>query len=81
MTAFHELNAFFSMKSMPIVSSSCWNVLYGTDAAQAYADKEGVRTMKNPARNLACMLRGKEAGEKKGIMPPSLPQAFPPFGF
>lgn len=72
MTAFHELNAFFSMKSMPIVSSSYWNILYGTEPEQIRADEEGVRTMKNLARNLAYLLRCKQAGQQCGIMPPIL---------
>ena len=71
-SALAELNSFFAMKSMPIVTSSYWNLLVGSTPEQAQRDEEGLRTMRNLARNLAWLMKSIHAGRQQGITFPDL---------
>ena len=42
---------------MPIVTSTYWNLLVGSTPELARRDEEGLRTMRNLARNMAWLLR------------------------
>lgn len=69
------LNKYFSICSMPIVSSTYWNHVFGSNAKQAEEDAEGRATMHNLASSMAWMLKCLEAGRKEGILPPELERA------
>lgn len=71
-SALAELTSFFAMKSMPIVSSSYWNVLVGNTPELARQDKEGLRTMRNLARNLSWLIKSIQAGRSLDLCFPSL---------
>ena len=71
MTAIDTINRFFTWAEMPIISSTYWNVIYGTKAEEALKDHEGLLTMSNLARNMAWFLRIKQLSIEEGI---SLPQ-------
>ncbi len=71
-SALAELNSFFAMKSMPLVTSSYWNLLVGNTPELALQDTEGLRTMRNLARNLAWMLKSIDAGRQQGVEKPIL---------
>ncbi len=64
-STFDELNKFFTISGMPIVSSQYWNSLHGRDKGQAIADEEGLQTLRVLARNMAFLIKsislGKEA--------------------
>ncbi len=62
-----ELNAFYTMRSMPIVSSTYWPVLMGANPDAVKQDAEGLKTMRNLARNMAWMVKSIDAGKKAGI--------------
>ncbi len=66
------INRFFGLYSMPIVTSTYWNEVHGGNADEVVLDGEGMKTMRNLARNMAWLLKLKEAGESAGIAPPEL---------
>jgi hypothetical protein len=52
---------------MPVISSTYWNVIYGTKAEEALGDLEGLMTMTTLAINMAWFLKIKELSLKEGI--------------
>ena len=54
---FETLNMPFQMMSMPVVTSQYWNIVYGREPGQAALDREGLRTMRTLANNMAALLR------------------------
>ena len=62
---FDELNKYFTISGMPVVSSQYWNQIHGNNANEALQDAEGLQTMRNLGRNMAFLLKsislGKEA--------------------
>ena len=44
-SAFDQLNKYFTIQEMPIVSSKYWNMIFGANAEQAKQDAEGLYTM------------------------------------
>ncbi len=73
--AFDQLNKYFTIQEMPVISSSYWNAVHGDTPAEVEQDTEGLRTMRVLARNMAYHLRCKEAGERAGV---ALPEQEPP---
>ena len=67
-----ELNKYFTICQMPVVSSTYWNEVHGSRAEDVMKDEEGVATMRNLALNMAWMLRCIECGKANGIMPPDV---------
>lgn len=68
--SFDVLNKYFGISGMPVAGSSYWNIAHGRKPGEVELDAEGLRTMRNLARNLAWMLKCFEAGEKAGIKKP-----------
>lgn len=68
--ALDMLNKYFSISQMPIVSSTYWNMVHGSNAQDVAQDLEGLQTMRNLGRNMAWMLRCLEIGKQAGILPP-----------
>ncbi|MDE6581476.1 MAG: flavodoxin family protein [Duncaniella sp.] len=56
-SAFDEINHYFTIKSMPIVSSTYWNEVHGFTAEDVEADLEGLQTMRNLGRNAAFLIK------------------------
>ncbi len=56
-SAFDEINKFFTICSMPVVSSTYWNEVHGFCAEDVEADLEGLQTMRNLARNMAFLIK------------------------
>ncbi len=69
--SFDVLNKYFGISQMPTVGSTYWNNVHGRVPGEAEQDEEGLRTMRNLARNLAWMLKCFEKGRETGI---SLPE-------
>ncbi|GCA67325.1 FMN reductase [Mediterraneibacter butyricigenes] len=63
--AFDELNKFFTVSNMPVVSSQYWNSVHGRDMGEAVMDEEGLQTMRTLANNMTFLMKsialGKEA--------------------
>ncbi len=68
--AFSDIEKFFTISQMPVVSSRYWNNVHGNAATEVEQDLEGLRTMRVLGRNMAWMLRCIEAGRAAGIEPP-----------
>ena len=45
--SFDVINKYFTICSMPVVSSTYWNHVYGAQAEEVLEDKEGLMTMYN----------------------------------
>lgn len=58
---FDQLNKYFTIKQMPVVSSCYWNQIHGYTPEDVYADREGVRTLQVLADNMAYLIRCKAA--------------------
>ncbi len=65
--AFDQLNKYFTVSQMPVVSSTYWNSVHGTTAKEVEQDLEGMQVMRNLGTNLGWLLASIEAG--KGIVP------------
>ncbi|MCR4962708.1 MAG: flavodoxin family protein [Firmicutes bacterium] len=65
--AFDQLNKYFTINQMPVISSRYWNMVHGSNKEQVGKDLEGLQTMRILARNMAWFLRCKEAGAKAGV--------------
>ena len=65
--SFDCLNKYFGISQMPVASATYWNNVHGAVPGEVSFDEEGMRTMRNLARNLAWMIRCFDAGKKNGI--------------
>ena len=68
-SAMDEINKYFTICSMPIVSSSYWNEVHGFTASDVEKDKEGLQTMRNLGRNMAFMIKSIKLGKEKYGLP------------
>lgn len=62
-----QLNRFFQIASMPIVTSTYWNEVHGNIPGEVEQDGEGLRTMRNLARNMAWLLSIIKLSKENGI--------------
>lgn len=68
-SAMDEINKYFTICSMPIVSSIYWNEVHGFTASDVEKDKEGLQTMRNLGRNMAFMIKAINLGKEKYGLP------------
>ncbi len=69
-SAFDEINKYFTMNSMPVVSSTYWNEVHGFTAEDVERDLEGLQTMRNLGRNMAFLIKAINAQkEAEGGVP------------
>lgn len=66
-----DLNKYFTIKQMPVVSSTYWNMVHGSCPEDVLKDEEGLQTMRNLGRNMAWLLKCIENGKQNGIQPPT----------
>lgn len=77
---FDQLNKYFSINSMPIVSSQYWNMVHGNTPEEVRQDIEGMQIMRTLGKNMAWLLKCIELGKKNGIeIPPQEPKTFTNF--
>ena len=67
-----QINKYFTISSMPIVSSTYWNQVHGNTPSDVKKDLEGLQTMRTLARNLSWLLKAIECAKENNITPPSL---------
>jgi len=65
--ALDQLNKYFMIKQMPVISSCYWNMVHGNTPDEARKDLEGMKVMRVLGRNMAWFLKCKEAGVKAGV--------------
>lgn len=68
--SFDVINKYFTICSMPIVSSTYWNHVYGAQPEEVAEDKEGLMTMYNIGKNMAWMLKCIALGKENGLTHP-----------
>lgn len=68
--AFDQLNKYFTISNMPVVSSQYWNQVHGLEAEDVLKDEEGLQTMRTLGQNIAWLLKCIEAGKNAGIEKP-----------
>lgn len=65
--ALDDMQKFFTISNMPIVSSRYWNMVHGCTPEEVEQDQEGLWTMRQLGRNMAWLLKSLEAGREAGI--------------
>lgn len=70
---FDELNKYFTIASMPVVSSQYWNSVHGRKVGEANKDLEGLQTMRTLGRNMAFLIKSIKLGKEKVGMPKKEP--------
>ena len=66
---FDELNKYFTICGMPIVSSQYWNSVHGLEKGEAAQDAEGLQTMRTLARNMTFLMKSIALGKEKLGLP------------
>ena len=66
---FDELNKYFTISGMPVVSSNYWNSVHGNNAEQAMQDEEGLQVMRNLARNMTFLMKSIALGKEQFGLP------------
>ena len=69
-STFDQINKYFAMNNMPIVTSQYWNMVHGSKPEDVLKDEEGMQTMRTLANNMAWLLKSIDAGKKAGIKEP-----------
>lgn len=79
-SAMDEINKYFTISSMPVVSSTYWNEVHGFTQEHVEKDFEGLQTMRNLGRNMAFLIKAIRAqAEKENGLPPQDRTHFTPF--
>ncbi len=60
---FDRLNKYFTISSMPVVSSQYWNSVHGNTPEEVRRDEEGLQVMRTLADNLTWLLRCLQVAE------------------
>lgn len=68
--AFDQLNKYFTISNMPIVSANYWNQVHGFTPDDVLKDEEGLQTMRVLGENMAWLLKVIYAGREAGIPEP-----------
>lgn len=68
-STFDELNKYFTICGMPVVSSQYWNSVHGREAGQAAQDAEGLQTMRTLAKNMTFLMKSIALGKEKFGLP------------
>jgi len=67
---YDQINKYFGLLQMPIISSQYWNMVHGAQPQDVIEDLEGLQIMRTLARNRAFFLKCKEVGLKNGVSLP-----------
>lgn len=70
--AIDQINKYFQISRMPVVSSNYWPMVHGSKAEDALQDKEGLQIMRGIGQNMAWMLKMIELSKKEGLNPPAI---------
>ena len=65
-----QLNKYFTISNMPVVSGTYWNQVHGNTPDEVKQDLEGMQNMRAIGRNMAWLLKCIEAGKKAGVALP-----------
>ena len=68
-STFDELNKYFTISQMPVVSSQYWNSVHGRLPGEAKEDLEGLQTMRTLAGNMSFIIKSIALGKEKYGLP------------
>lgn len=68
--ALDQLNKYFTISNMPVVSSQYWNMVHGTTPDEVKQDLEGMQIMRTLGKNMAWLLKCIHAGKEAGVSMP-----------
>lgn len=54
---FDQLNKYFTISQMPVISSNYWNQVHGNSPEEVRQDEEGMQTMRILGRNMAYYIK------------------------
>ena len=77
--AMDVLNKYFTISSMPVAPSTYWNQIHGAKPGEAALAAEGIRTMRNLAKNRLFMMKATAAETEANGLPEPEPKAFTNF--
>ena len=66
-STYDQLNKYFGINNMPIISSRYWNMVHGSTPEDVKKDEEGMQIMRILGRNMAYFLKCIDAGKKAGV--------------
>ncbi|UTY39874.1 flavodoxin family protein [Allocoprobacillus halotolerans] len=66
---FDELNKYFTISQMPIVSSQYWNMVHGNTPEEVQRDLEGLQIMRTLGHNMAFLMKSIQLGKQQFGMP------------
>ena len=69
--ALDQLNKYFSINQMPVVSSRYWTMVHGNTPDEVRQDEEGMAVMTTLGRNMAWLIKSIAAGRAAGIEAPA----------
>ena len=69
-SAFDQINKYFTISCMPIVSSQYWNQVHGNTPEEVKQDLEGLQTMRTLGNYMAWLLKCIKAGKNAGVPEP-----------
>ncbi|MZP28565.1 flavodoxin family protein [Heliobacterium undosum] len=64
---FDQINKYFTISQMPVVSSQYWNMVHGNTPEEVKQDLEGMQTMRTLGNNMAWLLKSIAAGKAAGV--------------
>ena len=68
-SAMDDINKYFTISNMPIVSSTYWNEVHGKRRDDVEFDLEGLQTMRNLGRNMAFLIKSIDLGKSEFGVP------------
>ncbi len=68
-STFDELNKYFTITGMPVVSSQYWNSVHGRERGEAVKDFEGLQTMRTLGNNMAFLIKSINLGKESIGLP------------
>lgn len=78
--AFDQLNKYFTISNMPVVSSQYWNMVHGNTPEEIKKDLEGMQILQTLGKNMAWLLNCIKAGKASGFnCPEKEPRIFTNF--
>ena len=77
--AMDVLNKYFTISEMPVASSTYWNIIHGAKPIEAEQDAEGIRTVRNLAKNMGYMMKAFAAAKDTVELPESEKKVFTNF--
>ena len=67
--AMDVLNKYFTISEMPVASSTYWNIAHGGKAGEVQQDAEGIRTVRNLAKNMVFLMNAIAAEQDRTGLP------------